>query len=53
MPRLSPTTTTAAALAAVVAILAINTAATDRAFITSCQSAGGNVEVCTLKVSGR
>ena len=47
----------AAAMAAVFAITiglsAIAITAQDRAFITSCQQAGGNVEVCTLKVSGR
>jgi hypothetical protein len=48
--RISPE---AAAIAAAVALSAIALTIQDRAFITSCQSAGGNVEVCTLKVSGR
>ena len=40
-------------ISAAVAILAVNTSAQDRAFITACQSAGGSAELCTLKVSGR
>jgi hypothetical protein len=43
----------AAAIAAAVALSAVALTAQDRAFITSCQSAGGNAEVCALKVSGR
>lgn len=40
-------------ISAAVAILAINTSAQDRAFVEACQSAGGSIELCTLKVSGR
>jgi hypothetical protein len=40
-------------ISAAVAILAVNTSAQDRAFIKACQSAGGSVGLCTLKVSGR
>jgi len=42
-----------AAIAAAVAITALAITAQDRAFIIGCQNAGGNAEVCTLRVSGR
>lgn len=44
---------TAAAIATVAAAVAVAVSIQDRAFIVACQNAGGSVELCTLKVSGR
>ena len=49
----SPEGATILTISTAVAILAINTSIQDRVFIEACQSAGGSVEVCTLKVNGR
>ena len=45
--------TMAAIFATVIGLSVIAITAQDRAFITSCQRAGGSAELCTLKVSGR
>ena len=45
--------TMAAVFAITIGLSAIAITAQDRAFITSCQQAGGSAELCTLKVSGR
>ena len=41
------------AVAAAIALCTAAITAQDRAHIEACQSAGGNPELCTLKVSGR
>ena len=51
---INPEAATMAALFSVtIGLSAIAITAQDRAFITSCQQAGGSAELCTLKVSGR
>ena len=50
----NPEAATMAALFSVtIGLSVIAITAQDRAFITSCQRAGGSAELCTLKVSGR
>jgi hypothetical protein len=44
---------TAAALATVAAAMAIAVNVNDRQLIQTCQSNGGNVTACTLKIAGR
>jgi hypothetical protein len=45
--------TMAAIFATIVGLSAVALTIQDRAFIVSCQQAGGSADLCTLKVSGR